>query len=209
MGNAVQLPADGAQQHDHPGALDAAAGGAGTGATEHEDHQNHLGEVGPEHKVRRGKAGGGNDGRHLEEGVAQAVPHVLIDGHDIDGDQRGRARHQQQEEPGLIALERLLEPALKQKEVQAEVQGEEQGEDGDDDLSGGITVGAHTEIAVGEAAGAGGGKGVNEGIIQRQTADLQQNDLRQREGEVHLIEDLGGLRLLGHQLGKDRTVFLI
>ena len=46
---------------------------------------------------------------------------------------------------------------------------------------------------------------MNEGVIQRQTADLQQNDLCQREGEVHLIENLGGLRLLGHQLGKDRT----
>ena len=161
--------------------------------------------MGPEHKVRRGKAGGGDNGRHLEEGVAQAVPYVLIDGHDIYGDQRGGARHQQQEEPGLVALECLLEAALEQQKVQTKVQGEEQREDGDDNFGGGISVGAHAEIAVGEATGSGGGEGVDQGIIQGQTADSQQNHLGQGEGEVHLVEDLGGLGLLGHQLGKDRA----
>ena len=36
-----------------------------------------LGRLGPEHIVRCGEAGGGDDGGHLEEGVAQALEDML------------------------------------------------------------------------------------------------------------------------------------
>ena len=41
VGDLPDLPADGPQEEEHPGALDAAAGGAGAGPHEHEQNENY------------------------------------------------------------------------------------------------------------------------------------------------------------------------
>jgi len=49
------------------------------------------------------------------------------------------------------------------------------------------------------------GEGVDKGVVQRHAGQLQQGDLGQCHGAVDPVEDLGGLGLLGDQLGKDRA----
>ena len=46
---------------------------------------------------------------------------------------------------------------------------------------------------------------MDKGVVQRHAGQLQQGDLGQCHGAVDPVEDLGGLGLLGDQLGKDRA----
>ena len=86
VGDAVDLPADGPEENQHPGALHAAAGGPGAGPAEHEQNNNHLGELRPQHKVGGAEAGGGDDGGHLKYGVPQALPQAGVDPQVGDGE---------------------------------------------------------------------------------------------------------------------------
>jgi len=199
----MDLPADGPEQQQDTGALHAAAGGAGAGAAEHQQDHDSLREGGPEHEVGGGKAGGGDDGAYLEEGVAQTLPQGAVDGEDVDGDQHGGSGDHDEEEAQLVAGQGLFKTPGQHQEVQREVQGEQQDENGDDELDHGIAVGAHAGVAVGEAAGAGGAEGVDKAVVQGHTRQLQTQCLSQSEGAVDAVEDFGGLGLLGHQLGED------
>ena len=69
------LPADGPQEQQHPGALDGAAGGTSAGADNMSSTRT-IREIRPQVEVRAGKAGGGDDGGHLEGGVADGLPTV-------------------------------------------------------------------------------------------------------------------------------------
>ena len=66
-------------------------------------------------------------------------------------------------------------------------------------------IGPHAGRPVGEAAGARGGEGVDQGVEQGHPRQLQQEDLHRRHDEVDAVEDLGGLGLLGYQLGEHRA----
>src|SRR5699024_1213150 len=164
MDDLPDLPADGPQEQQHPGALDGAAGGAGAGADEHEQHQDRLGELRPQVKVRAGEAGGGDDGGHLEGGVADAVPGRAHHAVNIEGDQHGTGRHHNQEELQLVAAQGLADLAAENQEVHREVHVEEQHEHGAGDLDGGAAVGGYGDVLDGEAAGAGDGEGVDHAV---------------------------------------------
>ena len=162
-------------------------------------------ELRPQAEVCRGEAGGGDDGGDLKKGIAQALERPLVQVPDVEGDDGGGQAHHHQEKAQLIALKHFPEAAAQQQEVHGEIDGEQQGEDGDDHLQHGVAIGAYTGIAVGEAAGARRGEGVDKRVVQRHAGQLQQGDLGQCHGAVDPVEDLGGLGLLGDQLGKDRA----
>ena len=94
---------------------------------------------------------------------------------------------------------------MEHQKVHAEIDGEQQGKHRDDHLDHRAAVCPHTGVPVGEAAGPRGGKGVDEGVIQGHPRQLEEDHLQGGHGEVDGIQDLGGLRLLGDQLGKDRA----
>ena len=131
------------------------------------------------------------------------MPDALVSGQDIDRNEECGARDDQQEKPQLVTGQCLFKPLLQHQEIQSEVDREQQHEHRDDDVNDRVAVGTHTGVSVGEAAGAGGGERVDKAVIQGHTGQLQQCDLSQRHNAVHGVQDLGGLGLLGHQLGED------
>ena len=86
-------------QRHHTGDLQTAAGGPGAAAHEHQQHKHRLGIARPLVKIHRGIAGGGDDGGHLEKGVAQRSPHRAVQMADIGRDGNGGKGHDAQIRP--------------------------------------------------------------------------------------------------------------
>ena len=86
-----------------------------------------------------------------------------------------------------------MAPATTPRKNFSEVDGEQQHEYCNDDINGDAVVCPHTGVPVGEAPGARGGEGVNEGVVQGHTGNFQAEDLQGGEGEVHGVQNFGGL----------------
>ena len=109
------LPAHTFEQQEDAGAFHTAAGGAGAGAAQHEDHQQGSGELRPQVKIHAGEAGGGDDGGHLKESVAQGGEVAGVEAVDVNGDEHHGGSHHREEKAQLIALERLSFPERMRK----------------------------------------------------------------------------------------------
>ena len=204
VGDAVDLPPDGPEQKQHPGALHAASGGPRAGPAEHKQNQDHLGELGPHHKVCGAKAGGGDDGGHLEHRVAGALPQAGVHLQVGQGQHAGGPRNQDEKETQLVALHRVPPPAGEDQKVHREVDREQEHEHRQNHLHRHAAVGPGAGVPAGEAPRPRGGEGVNQRVVQGQTRQLETEGLQNGEGEVHGVENFGGLGLLGDQLGEYR-----
>ena len=199
MQQVADLLAHHLEQHHRAGDLQAAAGGACAGAHDHHQQQNCLGELGPEVEVRRGVAGGGDDRGHLKGRQPQRLAEIIVQRHDVGGDQRDAHAHDAQIVPALAALGGRAEAADQQQVVEVEVDAEEQHEHRDDPLQ----IRAVACDAVGlhaEAAGARGAEGVHDALEQRHAADPQKDDLQKGHAHVDLVQNACSVPCAGHQL---------
>ena len=184
MDDGADLPGCGANQNQDPPAFDSSACGAAAGPNKSEHHQQHFGELWPQVIVVGGEPGGGHDGRHLESGVAEAIPHRPVHIPDIPGNGEGGHGHHDKEKPQLIALQRLPELAGEGEEVDGKVDGEEQHERRDNDFDGGAAKCPHRGVPIGEAAGARRGHGVGDGIVPVHPRQAQQQRLQRGERQI-------------------------
>ena len=201
----AHLPAGGADKDQNAPAFDAASGRPAAGPDECEHHQQHFGELRPQIVVVGGKARGGHNGRHLEGGIADTVPHSGVHIPDVPCDGGDGHRHHDEEKPQLIAFQRLPDLAGEQQKIDGEVDGEQQHKHRDDDLNGGAVKGPHRGVHTGEAAGARRGHGVGDGVIPVHPRHAQQQHLQHRQSQIDGVQNLGGLGGPGHQLALYRA----
>ena len=71
-------PPDQLQKNQNPDHFNAAAGGGGTAADKHQKDQNHLTEGRPQIKIIRRKTGGSDNGRSLENRIAQGLSDAAV-----------------------------------------------------------------------------------------------------------------------------------
>ena len=205
MDDLADLPTQAAHQQQNAGTFHAAAGGAGTGPAQEQQNHDNLGKDGPSHIVCRGKAGGGDDGRNLEEGKAEALPDRVVNGVDVYAGKKDSQSGHTKEKAQLITVQYIFCPTAQQQEIHSEIDGEQQHEDGNDHFSRGVFIRTHAEIAVGKTTGTSGGKSMDKAVIQRQTGQFEKTNLHHSHHAIDGVQDLGGLGLLRHQLGKDRA----
>ena len=196
----LQAPPAGLEQQQHPGRLDAPAGGPGAGPHDHQRHQDHLGEGGPQVEVRGGKARGGHNGGHLEGRVVQRLAQVpVILGGDVPGDEGGGPGHDPQVEPKLLVVQHLAELPQEHQVVDAEIHPEQRHEYGAHRLQV-SAVPCHAVVLDGKAAGARRAEGDGQRVEQGHATQQQQGDLDEGHGDIDGIEDLGAFLQGGHQL---------
>ena len=201
----AHLPTGGAYQDQDAPALNAAAGGPGAGTDKGEHHQQHFGELRPQVIVGGGEPGGGHDGCHLEGRVPHTLAHALIKIPQVPGDGGDGHCHHNEEEPQLVAFQRLPGLAGEHEEVDGEVDGEQQHEHCDDDFDGGARVRTDGGVHAGKAAGACGGHGVGDRVVPIHPRNAQTQYLQHRESQINAIQDFGGLGRPGHQLALHRS----
>ena len=186
--------------HDEEaGHLDAAAGGAGTGADEHQQHQHQLGRSGPQIKVAGGETGGGDDGGHLEKGLDQGIKHIFAHIQNADENHRCRAQDDGQIGAHLFHGKGILHVFQQDEIIGVEIDAEKDHKDGDDPLTIHRITG-NTVVLDAKTAGARRAKAEGHGVKQRHAACQKQNDLDHRHHHINNIQDSGGVAQTGHQL---------
>ena len=197
----TDIPAQSLHQQQKPGNLQTAAGGAGAGAHHHQAQQQRSGEAGPQVKICGGIAGGGDDGAHLESGMADGFLQggVVTAGKQIQGDQHNTSQDDADVGPQLLVTEHALKLPQEQQIVTAEIDTEENHEHGGHILQVGAVAGKGIGFYT-EAAGTGGAKGMTDGFKQIHTAQHQEKDIQNRQYDVKDVQDPGGGAHFGNQL---------
>ena len=183
--------ADALGQSDQTADFHAAAGAAGTGADEHQGHQDGLGKGRPQVVVTAGKAGGGDDGAHLEGRLLHRGAEIGKEIPDVPADHGDGRRNDDQVPADFLDGDGLLEFAAGQVEVGAEVDTEQNHKDRHHHLDVGGIAG-QAVIADTEAAGAGGAESNQQSIHQGTAPRQHKENLEDGHPQIDGVEDFGG-----------------
>ena len=104
----------------------------------------------------------------------------------------------------MLIFPDLPDFSCEKQEIQGKVQAEKKHVDGYDDLYGGA-VACDAVVGDGEAARTGGGKTDGHALVQSHAGNLETNDLKGDQTEVHSVQDLVGLTQPGDQLAGGGT----
>ena len=179
--------ADALGQGDQTADFHAAAGAAGTGTDEHQGHQDGLGKGRPQVVVAAGKAGGGDDGAHLEGCLLHRGAEIGEEIPDVPADHGDGRRNDDQVPADFLDGDGLFEFAAGQVEVGAEVDAEQNHKDRHHHLD----VGGIAGQAV-IADGAGGAESNQQSIHQGTAPRQHKENLEDGHPQIDGVEDFGG-----------------
>ena len=170
-------------QKQQPGTLDAAPRTARAGAYDHQHHQDGPGKLGPQVKVRRGKARGGHDAGHGKGRVVKGAPDAAVEGINVGSDNGDGAKEDGQIHPQLLIEKSLLEPADEHQKIDAEVHPEKGHKDGTHRLQIG-RVARHGVILDAETAGTRRAEGGAEAVEKGHPSRQQKHNAQHRQGDI-------------------------
>ena len=150
--------------------------------------------------VCRGEAGGGDNGSHLKNGIAEALSHAVVNGADIQHNECGRNGNNAEIYPQFRVFPHFPKPPYQHVVVQGEVHPEQKhGHCHHAIQIGGVVIGQSVVLDA-EAAGACNAHAVAYAVKQGHAAGEQQHNGDKCQGSVDEVQVQGGVFALGHQL---------
>lgn len=186
------------EDHD-AGNLDAAAGTARAGADKHEEHQHRLAGSIPQVKVSGGKAGGGDDGRHLKGGMRQRLKSAGAGVQDIHKDNACGYGDNQQIIADFFHFQSPFDVSQKEQIIGVKVDAKQDHKDRYDPLDIG-GVGRNTVVFDAEAACSRRAERRADRVKQRHFSAEKQQNLGHGQPQIDQVEETRRRPHLRHQL---------